>query len=90
MEGHSEGACEPTVEAHTSSILVGRPRVSEHPGSLAGGGHGISVAMPTRKERIRSLDRHTSSFALSWAARGGDAVCGKLVNEIVGLAERHQ
>jgi hypothetical protein len=42
------------------------------------------------KERIRSLDRHTSSFALSWAARGGDAVCGKLVNEIVGLAERHQ
>ena len=24
---------------------------------------------------------------LSWAARGGDAVCGKLVNEIVGIAD---
>jgi len=24
------------------------------------------------------------------AARGGDVVCGKLVNEIVGLAERQQ
>jgi hypothetical protein len=44
---------------------------------------------PTRKEPIRGLDTRLL-FALSWAARGGDAVCGKLVNEIVGLAERHQ
>jgi hypothetical protein len=40
----------------------------------------------TRKERIRSLDTHFH-LVLSWAARGGDAVCGKLVNEIVGIAD---
>jgi hypothetical protein len=44
---------------------------------------------PTRKEPIRGFDTRLL-FALSWATRSGDAVCGKLVNEIVGLAERHQ
>jgi hypothetical protein len=44
--------------------------------------------MPTRKEPISGLDTHVM-FALSWAARGR-GLCGKLVNEIVGLAERHQ
>jgi hypothetical protein len=46
----------------------------------------ISVAMPTRKERVRSLNTQFP-LALSWAARGGEAVCGKLVNEIVGIAD---
>jgi hypothetical protein len=43
---------------------------------------------PTREEPIRGLDTHLL-FASSLAARGR-GVCGKLVNEIVGLAERHQ
>jgi hypothetical protein len=47
--------------------------------------HEIPVDMPTRKERIRGLDTHFH-LVLSWAARGGDAECGKLVNEIVGIA----
>jgi hypothetical protein len=42
--------------------------------------------MPPRKERIRALDTHFR-LVLSWAARGGDAVGGKLVNEIVGIAD---
>ena len=41
---------------------------------------------PTRKERIRGLDTHFH-FVLSWAARSDDAVFGKLVNEIVGIAD---
>ena len=48
----------------------------------------MASVLPTRKEPIRGLDTHLI-FALSWAARGR-GVCGKLVNEIVGLAERHQ
>jgi glucokinase len=31
-----------------------------------------------------------ANSVLSLAARGGDSVCGKLVNEIVGLAESHR
>jgi hypothetical protein len=46
----------------------------------------IGEPLPTRKERIRTLDTHFR-IALSWAARGGDALCGKLVNEIVGIAD---
>ena len=46
----------------------------------------INEGMPTRKERIRALNTHFR-LALSWAARGGDAVCGKLVNEVVGITE---
>jgi len=43
---------------------------------------------PTRKERIRDLVKHFHLLkVLSWAAQGGDAVCGKLVNEIVGVAD---
>ena len=49
----------------------------------------IACEKPTRKERIRGLHTHFH-LVLSWAARGGDAVCGKLVSEIVGIAERHQ
>ena len=37
-----------------------------------------------REERIRAVDTHFR-IVLSWAAWGGDAVCGKLVNEIVGV-----
>jgi hypothetical protein len=45
--------------------------------------------MLTQKEPIRGFDIHLL-LASGQAALGGDAVDSKLVDEIVGLAERHQ
>src|SRR5450755_2990057 len=60
------------------------PLLSDHRGSCLIGGLVLRFLSRCRLVRNQSqVSIHTSSFALGWAARGGDAVCGKLVNEIV-------